>query len=54
MSCVAAATAILDRAWGKRGQAVESHVSIFKRLTETEQGKLLAGLESLAAEGALG
>jgi hypothetical protein len=49
---VGAATAILDRGWGKPTQQVAANVSFFDQMSDEEQRIMLAALEALRdAEG---
>jgi hypothetical protein len=47
---VGAATAILDRGWGKPTQPVDANVNFFEALPDHEQRALLAALTALQAE----
>jgi hypothetical protein len=44
---VAAASAILDRGYGKPPQTVDANLTIFDRMSDAEQRALLAALEAL-------
>jgi hypothetical protein len=44
---VGAAVAILDRGWGKPGQAIETQVSVLDTMMDDEQRTLLAALAAI-------
>jgi len=46
---VGAATAILDRGYGKPPQTIDAHVNIFDQMTDDEQKTLLAAMAALKA-----
>lgn len=46
---VGAATALLDRGWGKPMQPVEASISLFDQMTDDEQKIMLAALSAVKA-----
>jgi hypothetical protein len=47
---VGAATAVLDRGWGRAMQPVEAQVSFLDKMGDSEKTELLAALDLLKAE----